>query len=107
MRFSTFRPRPEVPPRLDSPPLRVLTREPKPQVWISDDEKLTQDARGYLCPSHGRSPRARVRLDLGTGERVFEGVCCREAEAAIRALQQEPAEERDEASHDNNSECDG
>lgn len=107
MKLNPFRSQPEVPPRLDRAPHRILAREPKPLVWVSDDDALTQAARSHRCPSHGRSPRARVRLNMETEEFVFEGVCCREAQDAIRALQQKPADEGAEQADDNEGERHG
>jgi hypothetical protein len=53
---------------------------PRPVVR---DERATEAARTYRCPSHGRSQRATASRD-GRGWR-FEGLCCREAEAEVRA----------------------
>lgn len=54
------------------------------EALLAETEKqLTEHARAYNCPSHGRSPRAEVRLDRDTDELEFSGVCC---EAAVEAL---------------------
>lgn len=51
---------------------------------IAETEKqLTERARAYNCPSHGRSTRAQVTLNRATDEFEFSGMCC---EPAIKAL---------------------
>lgn len=51
---------------------------------IAETEKqLTERARAYVCPSHGRSTRAQVTLNRETDELEFSGMCC---EPAIKAL---------------------
>jgi hypothetical protein len=53
--------------------------EPRPRIA---DARATEAARGYRCPSHGRSRFATATWDNGWR---IDGVCCRDAEAAIIA----------------------
>jgi hypothetical protein len=71
--FPTLRP-----PVEDEPEREVEPAPPR----ISEGEATTA-ARAYRCLSHGRNPRATAIRD-GDSWR-FEGLCCRDAEAEVRA----------------------
>jgi hypothetical protein len=71
---------PTLRPPVEDEPIREEAPAP-PRI---SEVEATTAARAYRCPSHGRNPRAKASPD-GDDWR-FEGLCCREAEAEVRAL---------------------
>lgn len=67
-------------------------------AYAEAEKELTDQARAYNCPSHGRSTRAQVSLNPATDEIEFSGVCCEAAvEALVRSLADEVEDEDEPA----------